>query len=1102
MKTKNIFRMLLVAVTLLLGANNVKAEETYQIWPAQAGSEGSQDVNGYNNAMLFSTSTLSTNHASHGDVLRVIATTGNNDWGDQVSWSVKILASKDYDYTRNEVASLNKTSNKNSKITIEIPLTSDAIEKLIEGRSMAFIETSNLTLNQLSFVIKDGYPVFINQMNGGSVTADKLKAVQGDVVNLTINTWDGYIFNSVTVTDANDGAINVENDSFSMPGSSVTITPSFSAQAFIITTQADYITADKTSAAVGETVTLSCTPPEGYTLLWYDVKQSDNQSVQINNGNQFTMPNSNVNVRVALKLADPNKASKVSLWPSDHASQAVSWNDNNGTDFSTTLLSGARLGDIIRVIGSCNDNNSWNLGIGCRPDEWNLNYVYTITTNNQPNEATNWNSNEFLSQNNYIDFVLTNEAIDIIRNKSSLFLRGQNFTATSVKLLTYGEGSGTSQEEKQASSIIFDDDVEITFGEEFTAPTVTTTPENATLIYSSSDINVVSIIDNTVVPVGAGVAKITATFAGDDEYNGTSAYYNIKVNAPLTEGALWAGAGYLGDWAAEERGNVGINVGIPDGTFESVELGDTLRFHAKLGPLDANNWAIQMANGGWDSNIFDARTGNDGFASGYYDVVVDTDEFLTKLKTNGTWGSCAYVQGYNLTLTAITLRKKVEQTITDYWTVKSTAPEAGATLKNDGALTINTVYGTTAEIKSVEIHGKQFDKYIEVRVEDAPTSDNRTGTESSGTPITIVAKRNTTIVVYYQRQSDGSNDWNYTSNSGKDLKLIDQANPTTAIDGTISVSNADAEYGYVAKTYTLEAGKTYTLWSKGTTVKLYGIYYSTEASNVQVTQNYKIAYMNDDNTVFYATWLAADASIPSPSTEPTKEGYTFNGWKDAGGNDIPSTMPSYDLIAYPYFTKNEEPLPDHEYISVDFGDYDYRTYVTTIDIDFSLSIGIKGYYATGLNDAGTEVLFTEVTGTVSDGTPLLLVKESNASEFKLCKSDTEGNSIPNNKLRVGQDANVGGSNIYVLTYHTGYVFAETNYKDAYVDRAHAYLDLGGSNARGRLSISFGNGEGTTGIENFNVDESDDMQIYDLKGQRVNKPTKGLYIINGKKVLIK
>ena len=32
MNTKNIFRMLLVAATLLLGANNVKATET-QIWP-------------------------------------------------------------------------------------------------------------------------------------------------------------------------------------------------------------------------------------------------------------------------------------------------------------------------------------------------------------------------------------------------------------------------------------------------------------------------------------------------------------------------------------------------------------------------------------------------------------------------------------------------------------------------------------------------------------------------------------------------------------------------------------------------------------------------------------------------------------------------------------------------------------------------------------------------------------------------------------------------------------------------------------------------------------------------------------------------------------
>jgi hypothetical protein len=214
-------------------------------------------------------------------------------------------------------------------------------------------------------------------------------------------------------------------------------------------------------------------------------------------------------------------------------------------------------------------------------------------------------------------------------------------------------------------------------------------------------------------------------------------------------------------------------------------------------------------------------------------------------------------------------------------------------------------------------------------------------------------------------------------------------------------------------------------------------------------------------------------------------------------------MPSNNVTVYAQFTQNVTPQPVDEYITVNMGNYAYRTYVTTANVDFSQSIGIKGYYATGLNSDGTAVEFIETTGVVPSGTPLLLQKVDGASEYKLYKSDTEGTAPSPNKLVAGTGSNIGGTYKYVLTVHSGsLVFAETNYQAAYVDSAHAYLDLNGSNARGRLSISFGNGEGTTGIENFNVDKSDDMQIYDLKGQRIDKPTKGLYIINGKKVLIK
>jgi hypothetical protein len=45
-------------------------------------------------------------------------------------------------------------------------------------------------------------------------------------------------------------------------------------------------------------------------------------------------------------------------------------------------------------------------------------------------------------------------------------------------------------------------------------------------------------------------------------------------------------------------------------------------------------------------------------------------------------------------------------------------------------------------------------------------------------------------------------------------------------------------------------------------------------------------------------------------------------------------------------------------------------------------------------------------------------------------------------------------------------------------------------------------EGTTGLENVKVEIVDNDVYYDLSGRRVENPTKGIYIKNGKKVYVK
>ena len=70
-------------------------------------------------------------------------------------------------------------------------------------------------------------------------------------------------------------------------------------------------------------------------------------------------------------------------------------------------------------------------------------------------------------------------------------------------------------------------------GEAFTAPKVTTSPADLTLAYTSSNTKVATVDSSTgaVTLVSAGETNITATFAGNDNYNSASDSYTLVIEA-------------------------------------------------------------------------------------------------------------------------------------------------------------------------------------------------------------------------------------------------------------------------------------------------------------------------------------------------------------------------------------------------------------------------------------------------------------------------------------------------------------------------------------------------------------------------------------------
>jgi hypothetical protein len=93
---------------------------------------------------------------------------------------------------------------------------------------------------------------------------------------------------------------------------------------------------------------------------------------------------------------------------------------------------------------------------------------------------------------------------------------------------------------------------------------------------------------------------------------------------------------------------------------------------------------------------------------------------------------------------------------------------------------------------------------------------------------------------------------------------------------------------------------------------------------------------------------------------------------------------------------------------------------------------------------------------------------------------------------------IGGTGKYDYVLSSG-VFHRANEGTVAVGKAYLHLDSAPASAR-ELTISFGEATGISAIAKSQ--EPNANGYYNLAGQRVAQPTKGLYIQDGKKVIIK
>jgi hypothetical protein len=172
------------------------------------------------------------------------------------------------------------------------------------------------------------------------------------------------------------------------------------------------------------------------------------------------------------------------------------------------------------------------------------------------------------------------------------------------------------------------------------------------------------------------------------------------------------------------------------------------------------------------------------------------------------------------------------------------------------------------------------------------------------------------------------------------------------------------------------------------------------------------------------------------------------------------------------------------------------TYCTDVNLKFDGTL--EAYIA---KEEGGVIKLYQVTN-VPANTPVLLRAPGIASETTFDVVVTEdADDVTDNTFKKGTDAAVatseGGNYNWILS-KKGEVIGFYHANGNTVASNRAYLQT--TTASARILLDFDDVD-VTAIENVEVQKAKG-QYFNLAGQRVANPTKGLYIVNGKKVVIK
>ena len=239
--------------------------------------------------------------------------------------------------------------------------------------------------------------------------------------------------------------------------------------------------------------------------------------------------------------------------------------------------------------------------------------------------------------------------------------------------------------------------------------------------------------------------------------------------------------------------------------------------------------------------------------------------------------------------------------------------------------------------------------------------------------------------------------------------------------------------------------------------------------------------------------------VPADNSTPFTLKYTLEpnatAFPDfATGNISVNLTTDHSHITYKFIPK----------ITATISEYGWSTFCSSSPLDFTSVDGLTAYAVTGHD--GANITKVEVASAVPAGTPLLLKGDANTTYF--IPVAASGTAPAVNLLKAGTGASVApesGKTKYALSVEGGAAHFKKITSARAIPVGKAYLVFDEAIAARELGFDGFDGGDATGInmvngEGLKVNGSE--VYYDLQGRRVLYPKKGLYIVNGKKVVIK